>query len=256
MPTISFPLAFTVPGVVLPALRKVTCAVTRDGSTTPGVKVVRIFKDPSNPVPVAVFFLKGGLPVTQPFLASAFTGDWVAIAIDDAAPRLGGVKFVNVNQDLTITFDLSEGSGSNPGSPGAVDAVVRVVGQPAARRLVAVELATDGHWRLVGEGSTDTGGDGELEVKVTHSAQVFVVAVDTWGVPFQANLAVAVGDVIRPTLFRGWVYTITQAGQLPATEPAWWDETLTGPQALGTARAEVARYFRPLAHGPIPVEMT
>lgn len=248
------PKVFTVPDAVPRAVRAVTCVVTRDGLPSPG-SVVRIYKDPSNPIPVAVFTLADGTSATQTFLATAFTGEWLAVAIDDTVPRLGGVKFVNVNQDLTVTFDLSEGSGSNPGSPGTVDAVVRVAGQPAARRLVAVELATDGHWRLVGEGSTDAAGGGELEVKVTASAQVFVMAVDTWGVPFQANLAVAQGDVIRPSLFRGWVYTITQAGQLPAMEPDWWDETLTGPQALGTARAEVARYFRPLAHGPIPVEM-
>jgi len=256
MPSILFPLVMTVPGAVPPALRRVTCSVTREGDVTPSTKVVRLFKDPSNPVPVAVFFLKGGAPVTQPFLASAFTGDWVAIAIDDTPPRLGAVKFINVNQDLTLSFDLTEGDTSNPGQPGTVAAVVKVDGQPAARRVVAVELATDGFWRLVGEGATDTAGAGRLDVKVTPSAQVFVMAVDAWGVPYQANLAVAVGDVIRPSVFRGWVYRITQAGNLPATEPTWWDEGTTGPQPLGTARAEVARYFRPLAHGPVAVEVT
>lgn len=66
--------------------------------------------------------------------------------------------------------------------------------------------------------------------------------------------AVAVGDVIRPSTFAGWLYRITEAGSLPASEPDWWDGNTAGPQDLGSARAEVVRYHRPLAHGPVPVE--
>lgn len=256
MPALQFPWVFSAPGVVPPVLRTLTCIVTRDGAVTSGTKVVRLFKDPSSQTPVAVFFLKNGAAVSQRFLASALQGDWVAMAIDDAAPRLGGIKFINVNQDLSISFDLSEGSGSNPGSPGTVAALVKVSGQPASRRLVAVELATDGFWRLVGEGASEAQGSAELDVKVTHSSQVFVMAVDNWGFPFQGSLAVAVDDVVRPSFFTGWLYRITEAGTLPATEPEWWPaEGDNASRLLGTARAIAVRYYQPLAHGPLPVEL-
>ena len=256
MPAFYFGWNFKSPAVAPPVLRNVACVITRDGSITSGAKVVRLFKDPSNPVPVAVFFLNDGSPRSQQFNASAFSGDWVAIAIDDAAPRLGGVKFINVNQDLTISFDLTEGNASNPGSPGTVSAIVKVAGEAAPRRLVAVELATDGFWRLVGEGASEAQGVAALDVKVTPSAQVFVMAIDNWGIPFQAGLTVVADDVVRPSQFTGWLYRITEPGTLPAAEPAWWPaEGDNASRLLGTARAIAVRYYQPLAHGPLPVEL-
>ena len=254
--SVLFPWVIAIPGYVVPVLRTVTCRVTRDGEQTSGVKVVRIFKDPSNPTAIAVFFLKTGGDVSQYFQASVVDGEWVAVAIDNAAPKLGAVKFVAINQDLVISFDLSEGGGSNPGSPGTVAALVKVSGQPASRRLVAVELATDGFWRLVGEGASEAQGSAELDVKVTQSSQVFVMAVDNWGFPFQGSLAVAVDDVVRPAVFTGWLYRITEAGTLPAAEPEWWPaEGDNASRLLGTARAIAVRYYQPLAHGPLPVEL-
>jgi hypothetical protein len=252
------PFTFSVPGFVPLAYRLITCSVTRDGELTGGTKVVRIAQNPANPIPSAVFFLKDGLPVTQKFALNAMVGEWIATAMDTSAePKLGGVKFITVNQDLTISFDLTEGDTSNPGSPGVIDALVKVNAQPASRHLVAVELATDGHWRLVGEGESGAAGDGTLEVKVTASAQVYVMAIDNWGVPFQPNAAVEVGSVIRPVPFRGWLYTISEAGQLPSVEPEWWvGGGDNPPRQVGTARAVAGRYYQPLAHGPLPVDLT
>jgi len=57
-------------------------------------------------------------------------------------------------------------------------------------------------------------------------------------------------------IFRENFWGSLRAGTLPATEPEWWpidgDNT---PRDLGTARAVAVRYYRPLAHGPVPVEM-
>jgi len=80
--------------------------------------------------------------------------------------------------------------------------------------------------------------------------------VDDFGIPFQADLAVVAGQRIRPSVFAGVLYQVTEAGVLPATEPAWWPITSGGSRELGTARAEAVRYYRPLAHGPVTAELT
>lgn len=85
---------------------------------------------------------------------------------------------------------------------------------------------------------------------------VYVVALDDWGVPFKPGMVVYVGQSIRPSLFGGWLYLVTEEGILPSVEPQWWPIEGDNPsRPLGTARAIAVRYYRPLALGPVTVEM-
>ncbi|MNC60091.1 hypothetical protein D3C75_1099470 [compost metagenome] len=94
-----------------------------------------------------------------------------------------------------------------------------------------------------------------MDLRVTDGL-IYAIALDDYGYAYQPNLAVAVGDTIRPSIYTGWLYRITEAGTLPVTEPEWWPiDGDNAPRALGTARAVAVRYYRPLAHGPVPVEM-
>ena len=129
---------------------------------------------------------------------------------------------------------------------------MRVDGVNAAREVLAVERQTDGVWRIAGNLRTAAG---DLDLRVT-GGEVYALALDDYGYLYQPQLAVAVGDTIRPTVYAGWLYRITEAGSLPATEPEWWpSDGDNAPRPLGTARAQAVRYYRPLAHGPVPVEM-
>lgn len=96
----------------------------------------------------------------------------------------------------------------------------------------------------------------ELELEVTASGTIYAVSVDRYGTSFVPTAPVEVGDLIRPTRFAGWLYRVTEPGQLPAVEPDWWAIEGDNPsRPVGTARAVAVRYFRPLAHGPVTVEM-
>ncbi|MFO5941342.1 hypothetical protein ACLBSY_30860, partial [Pseudomonas aeruginosa] len=72
---------------------------------------------------------------------------------------------------------------------------------------------------------------------------------------FEPRLAVSLGQRVRPTIFSGWLYEVTEAGVLPAAEPGWWPIEGDNPsRQVGTARLQATRYYRPLSHGPFPVE--
>ena len=90
----------------------------------------------------------------------------------------------------------------------------------------------------------------------TLGGRAFVIGVDDFGSEFAPGLAVEPGYRVRPTQFAGWLYQVTEAGTLPASEPVWWPaEGDNAPRQLGTARAVAVRYYQPLAHGPVPVEV-
>ena len=158
-----------------------------------------------------------------------------------------------ISEDVTLTIDLNDGTGGGAaGQPATLAARVRVDGLEAAREVLAVERQTDGAWRVAGNLRS---ADGALDLRVT-GGEVYALAIDDYGTVFQPNLAVAVGDTIRPSVYAGWLYRITEAGVLPASEPAWWPiDGDNAPRPLGSARAVAVRYYRPLAHGPVPVEM-
>lgn len=190
---------------------------------------------------------------TQIFLASAIDGERLLLATDGAIPKRAAGRYPTISEDVTIAIDLNDGTGGGAaGQPATLAARVRVDGLEAAREVLAVERQTDGAWRVAGNLRS---ADGALDLRVT-GGEVYALAIDDYGTVFQPNLAVAVGDTIRPSVYAGWLYRITEAGVLPASEPAWWPiDGDNAPRPLGSARAVAVRYYRPLAHGPVPVEM-
>ena len=181
-------------------------------------------------------------------------GEWLLIGTDNTAPRRIRAVYLQFAEDLQYTLDITGSTGAGAGDPAQVDARVRVARVPANREVVMLERPADGGWRLAGYGLTP-GGAGEIDLRVV-GGDVFAVAVDDYGVAFVADLAVQVGQRIRPTQYSGWVYEITDAGQLPSVEPEWWAAVGDNPsQPIGTARAVARRYFQPIAHGPVPVEV-
>lgn len=139
-------------------------------------------------------------------------------------------------------------------SNGVLQAQVRVDSMPAARQIVAVERQTDGTWRIAGSGASDENGLAELLIQAQYQSDIYALAIDEWGSKWEANMVVAVGELVRPTSFVGWLYRATQAGTLPAAEPEWWNSAAIGPQPSGTATLEAVRYYRPLVHGPLNVD--
>lgn len=240
MPMVMVALPQTAP------VRTLTVQLTRDGEQTTSLKVCRLLTP--DMILLAVF----GTPYqdSQTFLSSVIDGERLFLAFDYVAPKRAAARYPVIGEDTTFTIDLNDGSGGTVGAPATLQARVRVDGLDAAREVLAVERQTDGVWRIAGNLRTE---GGTLDLRVTGGA-VYAMAIDDYGTLYQPNLAVAVGDMIRPTLFKGWLYRITEAGSLPASEPDWWDGNTAGPQDLGSARAEVVRYHRPLAHGPVPVE--
>ena len=182
---------------------------------------------------------------------------WLVVVEDLAAepPIYKGVLLA-IAEAGTYSINVWTGAGGSVGGDdGALSAVVRVDGQPQARDVVALERTSEGEWRVAGFTRTAEG-EGALDVKVL-GGQVYGVAVDDYGIAFLPGLAVSIGQRIRPTQFRGWMYDVTEAGALPISEPSWWPmEGDNAPRVAGTARLQAARYYRPLAHGPVPVETT
>lgn len=250
------PVAVASPAYAPWPLRRLQLRVVRDGEGTTSDKYVRFFRG-QDTLPQIIVVLPGGTDVVAYFLASAAAGEWKVEVTDLEPPKLGRLEWPVITEDALLSFNLTSNSSGGGTIPAELQARVRVDGAPAAREVVALERRLDGKWQVAGSVETDSGLDSaQLDLKVSGSGQVYVVAMDAWGTVFQASQGVVEGDRIRPTVFMGWIYQITQAGQLPAVEPSWWDDSLQGPQPLGTARAEVHRYYPPQGRGPIPVELT
>ncbi|MCY1280874.1 hypothetical protein D9M70_296690 [compost metagenome] len=142
-----------------------------------------------------------------------------------------------------------------------VDCSVVEGGQPRARRVLAfteaqitVTVGEVGHLQPVVLGLGVTSQQGLLTLDLDgYEGEVFLVALDDWGRRWSANLACAIGDVLRPSgSFAGVIYECIAAGNTGTTEPVWWpagDSNDTG--TAGTAVFKARQYRRPLAHGPI-----
>lgn len=237
-----------------PALAQRTLAFqfTRDGEQSPDLKVALLLT--RGLVLQAVF--SGVNEASGTFLASAVDNSWILLAVDMADPPRSVSRWLQVTEDITVAIDLNDGSGGGGGAPATLAARVKVAGQLAERTVVAVEQQPGGAWRIAGSGSTDAQGELDMELRVTPSSLLYAMAVDDWGIPFQPDLVVAAGKVIRPSQYLGWLYRVTQAGQLPATEPEWWAaEGDNAPRPLGTARAVAVRYYQPIGHGPLTPEV-
>lgn len=229
--------------------RAITLRLTRDGAITANAKTVLLAD--SNLTILAVF--STAHEQTQRFLATAIDGPRLLMAMDATAPPRAAARYPVIAEDVTLAIDLNDGTGGGAaGQPATLAARVRVDGLDAAREVLAVERQTDGAWRVAGNLRS---ADGNLDLRVT-GGEVYALAIDDYGYVFQPNLAVAVGDTLRPSVYAGWLYRITEAGSLPASEPEWWPiDGDNAPRPLGSARAQAVRYYRPLAHGPVPVEM-
>lgn len=227
-----------------------------DGEVTATKKWVAFYRGASqlNQVCLAVEALDGQFTRYERVLQQALTdqGSWMVVGCDETPPKKVRAAYLTISADGTYTFNITSGDGGATGDPGTLAARVRVEGAPVTGEVLVVEKPSSGQWRIAGYGEA-LGGDGVIAVRVTDG-DCYAVGLDAWGLAFAPNLPVTIGQVIRPTLFVGWVYHITEAGVLPASEPVWWDESVEGPQQLGTARAVVARYHQPMAHGPLHIE--
>lgn len=248
-----------IPGYVNPPFISLAFRLLRDGEVTPGKKIVRFYRDWTDVGYLALAFETVDGETTRPcrvLLSELLAqGEWLVTGQDDALPRRARAVYMTFSESGTYTFNITSGDGGQAGEPAHVDARVRVERVPARREVVLVERPIDGEWRIAGYGPTP-GGSGEIGLRVV-GGDVYALAVDDYGVQFVADLAVQVGQRIRPTQYTGWVYEITEAGQLPAVEPNWWAAVGENPsRPLGTARAVARRYFQPIALGPGPVEVT
>jgi hypothetical protein len=229
----------------------------REGEVTSTEKFLRLYRGWDSLSFLALVFWAESGEYSQTVdvdLATLQSLEWLAFGRDDAAPRKVRAAYLALSEGGTYTFNITSGEGGAGGEAATLEAVVRVDGALADREVVVIEKPSSGQWRLAGYGPTP-GGDGTIDVKVTDG-QCYALGMDDWGVAFQANLAVTAGQTIRPNDYTGWLYRITEAGVLPSAEPEWWAaEGDNATRPLGTARAVAVRYYRPLAHGPIPVEM-
>jgi hypothetical protein len=250
---------FLIPGYVAPPFVNLVFRVLRDGEVTPGKKIVLVYRDWTDVGYLALAFETIDGEATRPCRVRLsellVQGEWLVVGRDDAPPRRTRAVYMAFSESGTIAFNITSGEGGGQqGDPAHVSARVRVERVPARREVVLLERPADGEWRLAGYGPTP-GGSGEIDLRVV-GGDVYAMAVDDYGVAFVASLAVQVGQRIRPTQYSGWVYEITEAGQLPSTEPEWWAAVGENPsRPLGTARAVARRYFQPIAHGPVPVEV-
>lgn len=239
--------------IVVTAKLNLTVNLSQEGILKPSSKVLYIFDDIYSRLPLLALSFKSAATAHVAVGANAISGNRAIIAYDHEEPRGIAIRMVSINQDLILNIDLNDGSGGGfAGDPASVAAMVRADKLPAVRELVAIEKTTTGEWRMAGNQNLQLG---ELEMQVT-GGQVFAVGLDDYGIPYQADLLVTEGQRIRPSNMQGWLYLITQAGQLPAQEPSWWPaQGENPPRELGTARAQAVRYYRPQALGPIKYEL-
>ncbi|PRB80533.1 LamG domain-containing protein [Pseudomonas sp. MYb185] len=134
---------------------------------------------------------------------------------------------------------------------GTLSATVRVEDLPATRQVVAIERPEVGDWRVCGAGSSNAEGVATIPITGLPTSRIYAVVVDDWGRPFIPEMSVIPGEIVRPTHFVGWMYRVTQAGVLPAEEPAWWNSMAGIPREVGTAMVESIRHYQPIAHGPV-----
>jgi len=143
------------------------------------------------------------------------------------------------------------------GNTTQVQGIVTENDLPVARRVLAITEArlavidSDETRHAVLDSTVSSNVDGSYTLDTSpYEGAVTVLACDDYGMSWQAETAYAVGDVIRPSAFRGYVYHCTLAGTTDSSEPVWWFETDSS-KAIGTAQFQAKPFSRPLAHGPI-----
>lgn len=231
--------------------------VFRDGAPSAGVKEIRVYRDWDSIEQLCLSFQAVGeytqvASVDMSVLLAQ--GYWLVAGLDPAEPRRTRATYLSLGDREEYFFNITNDEQGNTGSGAQLMAQVMVDGQLVDREVVVVERPSDGEWRVAGYGRV--GGGSDIDLRVVDGATCYALSVDDYGVEFSEALPVVVGQRIRPTQFAGWLYQVTEAGTLPASEPVWWPaEGDNAPRQLGTARAVAVRYYQPLAHGPVPVEV-
>jgi len=195
---------------------------------------------------------------TQWFLREAIYLPVIAQAYEYTEPRLGMTRWPTISDTAnSLLFNITESSENQISTvPATVDLLTAVDSARAVRQAVVVERMDDGQWRVAGYGDSQRDALAALDLEVTTSGTLYALGVDDFGTRFVPALPVVAGQRIRPSRFAGWLYEITEPGTLPAAEPQWWPIEGDNPsRPLGTARAIAVRYYRPLALGPVTVEM-
>lgn len=233
----------------------ITLDISRDG--LPSVDYLVTLSDAADSSIIAIY--APNLPATQIFERNTVYKELLAQAFDFSQPKLGAARWPVISETInTIRFALFEGEGGAqiPTVAATARVAARVDGLAAVREVAFVERMSDGQWRAAGSAFTAADRHVVADLTVTQTGDIFAVGIDDYGVLFWPLLDVSVGDRIRPSVFNGWLYRVTEAGQLPATEPAWWPaEGENAPRRVGTARLQAIRYYQPLAHGPIRYEL-
>lgn len=247
------------PARVLPPTITLSFRLLRDGIATTGPKTVRVYQDWGTVGRLSMVFrtMDGEHTDSLTFDAATVLGqsEWLVAGLDPQLPKRTRAAYVTFSASGQVEFNIiGVDGGAGGGAPATLNAVLRVDQQPAAREVVVLEKPSDGAWRIAGHGAS-VAGAAVIDLRVTDG-HCYAMALDDWGGGYQPSLEVEVGQTIRPSVFTGWLYRITEAGILPATEPTWWPaEGDNASRLLGTARAIAVRYYQPLAHGPLPVEL-
>lgn len=244
----------------LPLMQTLSLQVFREGEATPDRKMATIFlgDEPVDSKSFA-FFSLGAEPVEQRFKADLLRGQFLVQVTDRGSPRLGLLRWPILDASTTsLSYNLTEGQGGGVITrPAKIPAGARVDGVRRIREVVVVERQADGQWRVAGAGLTAEEALQDVDLEVTDAGTWYALGMDDWGELFEPGKAVEVGQRVRPTVMEGWLYQVTEAGNLPAEEPAWWPIQGENPSRLiGTARLQAVRYYLPLGLGPLPIEMT
>lgn len=244
-----------VPPFAAPPWVPVAVTVKRDGNESHHFKAT--LADPASGQVLAVYTHDGQGP--QWFDRDVIYRLVQAQVYEYSEPWLGVMRWPTISDTAnTFLFNLTEGSGDNQVAtvPATVNLLAAVDSVRTVRQAVIVELMDDGQWRVAGYGDSQPESLTAMDLQVTTSGTLYAVGIDDYGVEFVPSLSVTAGQRVRPSRFAGWLYEITEPGVLPSTEPQWWPIEGANPsRALGTARAVARRYYRPLAHGPIRVEI-
>lgn len=240
----------------IPARVPVSFYVRREG--VPSVDYLATLAPDLTPNAHLAIFIPSNGQTTQWFAREAIYLPVIAQAFEYTEPRLGMTRWPTVSETAdSFLFNITEGSGGNQVS--TVDARVEVItavdSLPAVREVALVEKMDDGQWRVAGYGYSEAGVFKSLDLKVTTSGTLYAIGMDDYGKRFASGIALAVGERVRPTQYAGWLYEVTQAGELPSVEPEWWPASDVNPSRLvGTVWLKAVRYYQPVAHGPVPVE--
>lgn len=234
---------------------EITVAVARGGQ--PSIDYLVTLDDAADNQAIALYATNS--PVTQYFARDVVYKELLAQAYDFTMPKLGASRWPVISEtENTINFSLFEGEGGAqiPTVDATAVVMARVDGRPAVREVAFIERMQDGQWRAAGSVFTEVGVTVKADLTVTGAGELFAVGMDDLGILFWPALDVSVGQRIRPSEFKGWLYEATEAGVLPSVEPEWWPIQGENPARLvGTARLQAIRYYQPIAHGPITYEL-